>query len=58
MKEIEESYKPQTELKRQLYKDNLRYEEINLKQNELNLKKANLLTQHIQNNKKINIMIS
>ena len=53
MKEIEESYKPQTELKRQLYKDNLRYEEINLKQNELNLKKGNLLAQHIQNNKKI-----
>ena len=56
MKEIEETCKPQTDLKRELYLDNLKYEEINLKQNELRMKKTNLMTKHIKNNKKITEM--
>ena len=53
MKEIEEATKPQKELKKQLYLDNLRYEEIILKQREIKMKKANLMSKHTKNTKKI-----
>jgi hypothetical protein len=53
MKEIEEATKPQKELKMQLYLDNLRYEEIILKQREIKMKKANLMSKHTKNTKKI-----
>ena len=53
MKEIEETYKEPKEMKRQLYLDNLRYEEINLKQQELRMRKTNLMAKQIKNSKKI-----
>ena len=53
MKEIEETIKPPNELKKQLYLDNLRYEEIILKQREIKMKKANLMSKHTKNSKKI-----
>ena len=54
MKEIRETYKEPEELKKKIYLDNLKYEEINLKQKEMRMKKANLMSKHIKNNKKIN----
>lgn len=53
MKEIEENCKDQKEMKKQLYMDNLKYEEINLKQQELRMRKANLMANHIKNSKKL-----
>ena len=53
MKEIEETTKPPKDLKTKIYLDNLRYEEINLKQRELKMKKANLMAKHTKNSKKI-----
>ena len=53
MKEIQETTKIPKEIKKQLYLDNLRYEEIILKQREINMKKANLMSKHSKNSKKI-----
>ena len=53
MKEIQETTKIPKEIKNQLYLDNLRYEEIILKQREINMKKANLMSKHSKNSKKI-----
>ena len=54
MKEIRETYQEPEELKKKIYLDNLKYEEINLKQKEMRMKKANLMSKHTKNNKKIN----
>lgn len=53
LKEIEENNQEQKILKKKLYMDNLRYDEINLKQKELRMIKNNLMSNHIKNNKKI-----
>ena len=53
MKEIEETCKEPKELKRKLYLDNLKYEEITVKTKELRIKKANLMAENTKNNKKI-----
>ena len=53
MKEIQETTKIPKEIKKQLYLDNLRYEEIILKQREINMKKADLMSKHSKNSKKI-----
>ena len=53
MKEIEESTKPQKELKKQLYLHNLKCEEVILKQREIKMKKANLISKHTKNTKKL-----
>ena len=53
MKEIRDTYKEPEELKKIVYLDNLKYEEINLKQKEMRMIKANLMSKHIKNNKKI-----
>ena len=53
IKEIEENCKDQKEMKKQLYMDNLKYEEINLKKQELRMRKANLMADHIKNSKKL-----
>ena len=53
IKQLVENSKEQQGLKKQLYMDNLRYDEINLKQRELRLIKSNLMVDHIKNNKKI-----
>ena len=51
--EIEEAYQDKKSLKKKLYLDNLRYDEINLKEKELKMIKSNLMATHIKNNKKI-----
>ena len=53
MKKIEETCKEPKDIKSKLYLDNLKYEEINMKQQELRMRKANLMSEHIKNNKKI-----
>ena len=53
IKEIEEAYQDKKGLKKKLYLDNLRYDEINLKEKELKMIKSNLMATHIKNNKKI-----